>query len=388
MGESEPITDTDTTTTDQLPVPKKRGRPPGKKKRGGPIGRKHKKEKQGTYAYQRKRARRTTTVRRTVTANNTYIDANSNWAKARYRWVVQLLIRLGLKPDDLTDFMEEGVLEECFRDEVLSNHKLDINCIGWWDEVHKSCHIGDKREGATDHVQFPRDEDGKYNPKTGHYREDDEKRGVVLKVKYPEQTRWCFGVAITEDEAGQQVGSRLEAFDYTGQKILSLSDWNEMVDKEIRRVKSLPPGKKLSDWIESERLPNSAYLDDPLFKLGQANWKLVEGYGSKTFTKLNNVGMCTVGHAVALNDNDGRLHQLAQETKLTYQKIKWLTQWCTDNAIRTNAPISTFHHQAEHPYKSKDGDDWEDVIAKADGMKKFVSITKMVTHMVLETKKT
>ena len=80
-------------------------------------------------------------------------DPSSNWAKARYRWITQLLIRLGMPPDDLSDFMKDGTLEECFSQDVLSSHKLDIKCIGWWDEVHKSCHIGDKREGATDHVQ-------------------------------------------------------------------------------------------------------------------------------------------------------------------------------------------------------------------------------------------
>ena len=78
MGETEPITDTDTTTTtttnqNQLPVVKKRGRPPGKKngrkKGSGRIDRKYKKGKKSDYTYQRttKRVRRTTTV----TANNT-----------------------------------------------------------------------------------------------------------------------------------------------------------------------------------------------------------------------------------------------------------------------------------------------------------------------------
>ena len=33
-------------------------------------------------------------------------DIDSKWAKCRYRWVTQLLVRLGLKPD-LVDFLNE-----------------------------------------------------------------------------------------------------------------------------------------------------------------------------------------------------------------------------------------------------------------------------------------
>ena len=314
-------------------------------------------------------------------------DPSSNWAKARYRWITQLLIRLGMPPDDLSDFMKDGTLEECFSQDVLSSHKLDIKCIGWWDEVHKSCHIGDKREGATDHVQFPRNAEGKYDP-NGHYREDDEERGVVLKVKYPEQARFCFGVAITEDEAtGEIAGSRLEAFDYTGQKILSVSDWKQEVDKEIRRVKSLPPGKGLSKWVESDRLDGSAYLDDPLHKLGKKHMGLISGVGTETFKKLKAKNIITVGDAVSLNDDDEKIRGLVTNG-LGYDKIKTLTKWCSENAIRQNAPPVTFHHKADNPYKSMYKDDWEDVIAQADELKKKVCITKLVTHVVMETKKT
>ena len=65
----------------------------------------------------------------------------------------------------------------------LEAHSLTLDAIGWWDEVHKNFHIGDARESATEHVQFPRDANGWCDPK-GTFSE--EERGVKLKVKYIE----------------------------------------------------------------------------------------------------------------------------------------------------------------------------------------------------------
>ena len=125
-------------------------------------------------------------------------------------------MRLGYDVD-LSDFRLDGVLEECFCEHVISEHLLVLEAIGFWDEVHKNCHIGDAREGATEHVAFPTDKNSRYDP-NGTYSEDDV--GVALKVKYPEQGRWCFGVALRRpyDKASDPEGMRLKLFDYTTKK--------------------------------------------------------------------------------------------------------------------------------------------------------------------------
>ena len=68
-------------------------------------------------------------------------DVNSTWAKCRYRWVTQLLVRFGLKPD-LADFLDiDGAVPDRFKYDKLKS--LNIEGIAWWDEVHKECFIGD-----------------------------------------------------------------------------------------------------------------------------------------------------------------------------------------------------------------------------------------------------
>ena len=129
-------------------------------------------------------------------------------------------MRLGYDVD-LSDFRHDGVLEECFCEHVISEHLLVLEAIGFWDEVHKNCHIGNARERATKYVQFPMDENGRYDP-PGTYSGDN--GGVVLKVKYPEQGRWCFGVALrrSNGEASDPEGIRLKLFDYTTKIFLGI----------------------------------------------------------------------------------------------------------------------------------------------------------------------
>ena len=61
-------------------------------------------------------------------------DPQSDWEQCRYRWVTQLLVRLGLEPD-LSDFMVDGVIPPCFDKKNLK--PLSLAGIVWWDEVHK-----------------------------------------------------------------------------------------------------------------------------------------------------------------------------------------------------------------------------------------------------------
>ena len=106
--------------------------------------------------------------------------------------------------------------------------------------------FGDYREGSTTQVRFPRDADGKYNPK-GEYRD----KTVLLTVKYNKQGRFCLGVGIVDRGAGP-VGERIELFDYTTKNIISVKDTEELIERTITGVKQLPRDHKR--WTISSRV--------------------------------------------------------------------------------------------------------------------------------------
>ena len=138
-------------------------------------------------------------------------DPQSNWSQCRYRWVTQLLVRLGHEPD-LTDFLnEDGSIPPCFDKTLLT--PLNLAGIAWWDEVHKDCFIGDFHEGTKTQTRFCRDEEGNYDPK-GEFC--DEKN--ALQVKYAKQVRFSFSVALVNKEEGV-VGDRINPFYYTNKNI-------------------------------------------------------------------------------------------------------------------------------------------------------------------------
>ena len=68
-------------------------------------------------------------------------DVDSKWAQCRFRWVAQLLIRLGwhnANPDnvkagaiELDELKEEDKLPNCFN--PLELEPLNTHAIAWWD---------------------------------------------------------------------------------------------------------------------------------------------------------------------------------------------------------------------------------------------------------------
>jgi hypothetical protein len=86
-------------------------------------------------------------------------DKNSNWAKARFRWVAQLLIRLGHVVNIEPFIVGDDEVPLCFNSTRLrDDHSLSIFGIGWWDETHKNCELNNYMEG--EQTIFPRNEDG------------------------------------------------------------------------------------------------------------------------------------------------------------------------------------------------------------------------------------
>ena len=96
-----------------------------------------------------------------------------------------------------------------------------------------------------------------------------------MEVKYKNKIRLCPDVAIVDGE-----GVRLEAFDYSKRKIVSINDWNKAVLAKVLRVSKLKPGDEgYWAWVESERVEMKLYQDNPLSKVGGNNKAGLLGLG-------------------------------------------------------------------------------------------------------------
>lgn len=79
--------------------------------------------------------------------------------------------------------------------------------------------------------------------------------------KYVKQGRYCMGVASVKTLRGVIEGRRANFFDYSEKNILSISQYEEKIEKEIERVKKLTNQKKGSPWITSTRPQDDTIWD-------------------------------------------------------------------------------------------------------------------------------
>jgi hypothetical protein len=169
-----------------------------------------------------------TTVRRTMNRLGPVIrrirrrkqgnrDPKSPWAKARLRWVTQLLVRLGRHEFDAKK-NENANLELTSTPRYFDSATLpplSLHQIVFFDECHKKNEIG--RTGETVY-SFPRDENGMY-AKEGGIPDVDTK----LHVKYAKEGRFSFGVASVELSDGTLEGRRCATFDYSAKNLITIT---------------------------------------------------------------------------------------------------------------------------------------------------------------------
>ena len=170
-------------------------------------------------------------------------DPNSHWSRARLQWATQLLVRFG----ELEDELERPVERRFNRDEI--GH-LDIHQVVWWDETHRKCLIGGQSRTKHFHVMFPRDETGKVNVKNGEYSK---KEISILNVKYEKECRMGLGCAMVaplndDNQTLPSEGRRCHLFDYTGKVLVSVTEGEKLIAKEIERVKTC--SAKSSKWMK------------------------------------------------------------------------------------------------------------------------------------------
>ena len=151
-------------------------------------------------------------------------------------------------------------------------------------------------------------------------------------MKYTDEVQFCFGIALVND-----IGTRLEPFEYTGRKVVLHSTFEKLVKEEIKRVKSLtgncPP------WVVNQRPEGAIYLDDPVDK--------VKGIGNKKKEQLKKVGILTVADLVrTMQPPDG----------FTAKSFSTLKSKLPNN-IPPTAPSPIDHRKYENPYLSLYGDE-------------------------------
>ena len=109
-------------------------------------------------------------------------DPKSAWARARFLYIKQLMVRLGL-------YEVKEPKERRWDRDILGHLSLDQ--IGWWDETHRKCLIGGIRTNKDFCLQFKRDKNGLLNP-NGEFSNKDLQK---LNVKYESEGRFGLGCA-------------------------------------------------------------------------------------------------------------------------------------------------------------------------------------------------
>eukprot|EP00956_Cyclotella_meneghiniana_P020465 scaffold36269_cov40-Cyclotella_meneghiniana.AAC.2 len=330
-------------------------------------------------------------------------DVNSTWAKCRYRFVTQLLIRMGyhnasyLDEDEIKEGAvdldaltrefpdENGGLPDFFNPVELP--PLDLDAIGWWDEMHKKCFIGQYREGQKVNVQFPRNEEGGFDI-NGTYSGDDV-AASNLQVKYEKEGRLCLGVAVREVD-GRREGVRLLPWDYSACKIITIKETDKLIATEIARVKALDRNTK--EWTSDPEASARVYWNDLLVsvfsqikQLSKAKAVLLASKGIKTIRDLHD--LCSKPQS--------ELKEFLKSVKgIALKGLQAMRDSCL-TPEEGNRPRVEYYIDARNPYEARFGrepdewgeEKWKSEILKSSTFSGKKCITELVKHIVLETKK-
>ena len=140
---------------------------------------------------------------------------------ARHNQTQQCMIMLGrITKKDLLDRCHTFPLPPWFDPDVLPT--IDNHQLVWFDEMHI------KQEGGSrmfNHMQirFRRDAEGKYDPTSEHIASPT----FRASYKYANEARFCLGVAKVRLLDGSEEGRRCRVFDYTGKRIVSITEWDK-----------------------------------------------------------------------------------------------------------------------------------------------------------------
>jgi predicted flap endonuclease-1-like 5' DNA nuclease len=326
-------------------------------------------------------------------------DPTSAWSRARYNWVLQLLIRFGLfvylgtppsppspsreeteanisssnlDPISVTTTTTTTAIPDCFNAQKMAS--LSMYQIVWWDESHQVCKLATDGNGKKTQVRFRRDPAGKLDP-SGTLKDPHKE----LRVKYEKEVRLGLGCAATKcKDTDEIVGKRCKAFCYSGKVVLSIKDYKDKQKAELKRVKLL---KGNNFWVIDRRQKGEFYEDDTI--------SFIPGIGVKMKERLEAEGIFTVRTLADLSD-DSINHLTARPDFKLSKKVLEKFRDSAKNSKGGNQPDDLIldHRQAENPYLSLYGEDeWEDKIKGSVTLAAYISIADMIEFMVGESQR-
>ena len=166
----------------------------------------------------------------------------------------------GYKKEELQQEYPQGIPREY--DPDLSRHQ-----VVFFDEMHVDQEGGPAYRSRYQ-IRFPRDAEGRYCPQSPSNPEP--MYHPIRKkhsFKFTQQARFCLGCAAVEMENGQIIGKRSYVFDYTGQRLVSISEYDRRVRSEIQRVKQLTINGNRSKWITNGNKTKDFYENDSISRL-------------------------------------------------------------------------------------------------------------------------
>lgn len=290
-------------------------------------------------------------------------DKNSGWAKASFRWVRQLLIRLGK--------IESDPSQPCFDIDIIG--KLVPQQIISFDEKHIQCIIGQVSKFDLFDLRFLRD------PVTGKLDENGVLREVRAEqsVKFANQGRFLFGVCVRElprtdpYEPQRFEGIAADYLDYTEKTVVTIEDWDKTVKALFVKIKSEGGDR----WIIGKRqiVKGVFYEEDPT--------DFLDGVGPKTVEKLAIAGINTIGDLKRVSP---AVAQVAREAGVNQiGKFKEQAQSALDGKWVGNVKDC---RNAKNPLEARYGPTWEIELKNCAEMKKYICITELVEHMVAQCK--
>ena len=319
-------------------------------------------------------------------------NAHSDWAKAGFNFMKQLLVRFQIivppfNDPPLPNVAQNGtstvpvVSEDTVNDpkhfDISLLGTLTVNQVVWFDETHRVCKISNvtTSTGKDEITRFRRNAHGKLDENGAYLAEEDDQ--VVLNCKYDREVRLMLGVCAVKYMDGRIEGKRAQAFSYTDCTIITEKEYKRRICEEIQRVKSIPmdeKGKKKGGWIEIKRKDGSVFSNDILNQ--------IKGISTQKMSLLQGFGLTLVKDLANLSIED--CVELASKIKGIGKKS--LLNW-RDAALCAkigDAPRNVDHTLALNPFQSRYGNNWR---KKCPGIIGFISINKLIDHMFSEAKR-
>ena len=224
--------------------------------------------------------------------------------------------------------------------------------------------------GGKYQVRFPRDAKGRFCPPSpSNPNPDYAPLRPKPSYKYTQQARFCLGVVAVKTKDGRIIGRRSAVFDYTGQRLISIAEYKRRMKEEMQRVRNLAVTGRRSKWVTNTRDKNRFHDNDSISHLPRV------GY-TKTYDKMISHGIRTI--------LDLKNHDPDQVPPV------WGVRLMHRDALTRSLPgfyptEMVDHRQAQNPYESKYGDEWEERLKRSSALSPFRPISDLVDFVAEES---